>query len=67
MQKLSRTLLGFTDPSTQVVLNEEHSAFAWLNPAEAAVRLPLPSQRAALRRICENFIVKPPEEILRVF
>jgi dATP pyrophosphohydrolase len=39
--------VGFTDPSAQVVLNDEHSAFAWLHPAEAATRLPLPTQRAA--------------------
>jgi dATP pyrophosphohydrolase len=57
----------FTDPSAQVVLNEEHSAYAWLPPEEAAIRLPLPSQRAALRRIYEHFIVQPPEETLRVF
>ncbi len=59
--------VGFTDPSAQVVLNEEHSAFAWLHPVEAVSRLPLPSQRAALRRICEHFVVQPPEETLRVF
>lgn len=59
--------VGFTDPSAQVVLNEEHSAFAWLHPEEAATRLPLPSQRAALRRICEHFIAQQPEETLRVF
>jgi hypothetical protein len=50
-----------------VVLNEEHSAFAWLHPVEAVSRLPLPSQRAALRRICEHFVVQPPEETLRIF
>jgi len=59
--------VGFTEPSAQVVLNEEHSAFAWLHPTEAATRLPLPTQRAALQRICENFIAKQPEETLRVF
>jgi dATP pyrophosphohydrolase len=59
--------VGFTDPSAQVVLNEEHSAFAWLNSAEAATRLLLPTQRAALRRICEHFIAQQPEETLRVF
>ena len=59
--------VGFTNPSTQVVLNDEHSAFAWVNPAEAPIRLPLPSQRAALCRICEHFILQQPEETLRVF
>jgi dihydroneopterin triphosphate diphosphatase len=59
--------VGFTDPSAQVVLNEEHSAYAWLLPREAAIRLPFPSQRAALRKIYEHFIVQPPEETLRVF
>jgi dATP pyrophosphohydrolase len=59
--------VGFTDPSAQVVLNDEHSAFAWLSPAEAEARLPLPEQRAALCRICEHFIAKHPEETLRVF
>jgi dATP pyrophosphohydrolase len=59
--------VGFIDPSAQVVLNEEHTAFAWVNPVEAATRLPLPTQRAALHRICENFIRKQPEETLRVF
>jgi dihydroneopterin triphosphate diphosphatase len=59
--------VGFTHLSVQVVLNDEHSAFAWVHPTEAALRLPLPSQRAALRRIYENFIVQQPEETLRVF
>jgi len=59
--------VGFVDPSAQVVLNAEHRPFAWLHPAEATLRLSLSTQRAALRRIYENFIVKPPEEMLRVF
>jgi dATP pyrophosphohydrolase len=59
--------VGFTDASAQVVLNEEHSAYAWLRPGEVVSRLPLPSQRAALHRICEHFIMHPPEETLRVF
>jgi dATP pyrophosphohydrolase len=59
--------VGFTNLSAQVVLNAEHSAFAWVNLTEAAIRLPLPSQRAALRRVYENFIVQQPEETLRVF
>ena|SRR2546425_9409726 len=59
--------VGFTNPSAPVILNDEHSAFAWLHPAEAATRLPLSTQRAALYRICEHFIANQPEETLRVF
>lgn len=59
--------VGFADPSAQVVINGEHSEFVWLTPAEAEVRLALPEQRAALRRISENFIAKRPEDTPRVF
>ena len=59
--------MGFADPSAQVVINGEHSEFVWLTPAEAEVRLPSPEQRAALRRISQNFIAKQPEDTLRVF
>jgi len=59
--------VGFADPSAQVVINGEHSEFVWLTPAEAEVRLALPEQRAALRRISETFIAKRPEDTLRVF
>jgi dATP pyrophosphohydrolase len=59
--------VGFTDPSAQVILNDEHSAFAWLNTAEAAPHLPLSTQRVALRTICEHCMAQQLEETLRVF
>jgi 8-oxo-dGTP pyrophosphatase MutT (NUDIX family) len=56
------SFMGLTEPLAQVVLTGEHGEFAWLTPAEAEVRLPVPERRAALRNLCESFIAKPPME-----
>lgn len=49
-----------------VMLNEEHSEFAWVTCKEAEERLPYPSQRHTLRRVWYDFVEHEPAPLLRI-
>ncbi|WP_425646968.1 NUDIX hydrolase [Agrobacterium leguminum] len=48
--------VGFVDSDSEVVLNEEHSAFCWVSFAEALSMVPFAGQRHVLRHIEAEFV-----------
>jgi len=58
--------VAFVAPDAEVTLNEEHSDYQWLQIAQAIGRVPLPAQKATLRRIESTFVLGVPPEQLRV-
>lgn len=58
--------LGLVDAGAQVILNEEHDAFRWLDFDSAIERIEFPGQRRVLRYIREEYIERAPSPHLRV-
>lgn len=50
----------------EVHLNGEHSAFRWVPFAEASERVPFGSQRDLLAQVEREFLVRPPNPLLRI-
>ena len=58
--------VAFIDSPRTVVLDHEHNDYRWLSIPEALNLLPFPGQREMLRRIEEQFLQRPPSELLRI-
>lgn len=58
--------MGLVDATAQVILNEEHDAFRWLDLDAALDRIEFPGQRRVLRYIREEFIERTPSPHLQV-
>jgi dihydroneopterin triphosphate diphosphatase len=58
--------VGFARRGARVMLNGEHSEYAWLPPRRAIRRLRFPAPRQALREAYSRFVLADPPEALRV-
>lgn len=58
--------VAFVDSPRKVTLNHEHGDYRWLSIPEALDLLPFPGQREVLRKIEEQFLQRPPNELLRI-
>ncbi|MEM7173409.1 MAG: NUDIX domain-containing protein [Pseudomonadota bacterium] len=58
--------VAFVPANQNVVLNEEHDAYEWLNPDQALDLLPYPGQRQSLRHIRDEFLVRTPCKWLEI-
>lgn len=63
---LMPVFVAYVGKAAQVVLNEEHSEFKWVNLKEAKTVLPFPGQRRILEQIWEDFVENEPTELLRI-
>lgn len=52
--------VGFVPEDTQVMLNDEHSAYRWLGKDAACELLPFPIQRRLLNLVWQDFVETPP-------
>ncbi len=64
--ELLPVFVAFIDSARSVALNHEHSDYRWLTIREALELLPFPGQRDILRRIEEQFVLREPNELLRI-
>lgn len=58
--------VGLIEAQAEVVLNHEHSEFAWFSLEAALELLPFPAQRRVLREIWESFVQRPPQALLQI-
>jgi dATP pyrophosphohydrolase len=63
---INPVFVAFVDEQDEVVLDEEHTQFAWLCVDDALGRLPYPGQRDLLEYVQGAFLDTPPNELLRV-
>jgi dATP pyrophosphohydrolase len=58
--------VAFVDSEQPVILDREHSEFRWATFDEAESLLPFAGQRNVLRHVEREFILRPPNELLRI-
>lgn len=58
--------VGFIDSEQEVVLNEEHSAFLWLDLEAALSKMAFPAQKDTLKKVWAYFVEQTPCELLRI-
>jgi dATP pyrophosphohydrolase len=63
---IAPVFVAFVSNSVEVTLNDENSEFKWVSFAEAKTMLPFPGQKKILDSIYENFVSKPPLELLLI-
>ena len=63
---IAPVFVAWVNPNDQVVMNEEHSEYAWLDASEAADRLCFANQRNVMRHIAELFIDGEPNPLLEL-
>lgn len=63
---LLHLFVGVVHAEAGVVLNREHRAYEWVTISEAIRRVPLASQRIALRELDRRFVRRRPPDRLRI-
>ena len=58
--------VAFVAPEAQVRLNEEHSAFEWLDFKAARARLPFATQHKTLDEVEADFVTTQPNPLLHI-
>ena len=58
--------VGYVPKDARVVLNSEHSDYAWCDLTEACERVVFPAQRSLLHFIWQEFVERRPHPLLRL-
>lgn len=58
--------VGFVDADMEVVINDEHSEFKWVQISEALSMVPFPGQRHVLKHVETEFIAREPTRQLLI-
>ena len=58
--------VGYVPKDARVVLNSEHSDYAWCDLTEAFERVVFPAQRSLLHFIWQEFVERRPHPLLRL-
>ena len=58
--------VAFVDYDVAIVLNPEHSGYKWVSPDWAEDMVAFGGQRRVLRQVKQEFVVRDPNEALRI-
>ncbi len=63
---LAPVFVAYVSETAEVIINHEHSDFAWFTFQEAMEKFSFAGQRRVLKHIIEEFIEKPPVKWLEI-